>query len=68
VRRKFCADCGTGLFYRSEAIFPGKVDVQLATLDVPEAVRPSEQVQTEERLSWMELLDSLPSHLRYPPA
>lgn len=67
VERSFCPRCGTGLFYRCEAIFPGKVDIQLATLDHPGAVSPSEQVQVDERLGWMERLGSLPEHGRYPP-
>ncbi len=67
VQRSFCPRCGTGLFYRCEAIFPGKVDVQLATLDDPAAVSPGEQVQVEERLEWMERLGALPEHHRYPP-
>lgn len=36
--RGFCADCGTGLFYRNAAVAPGLVDVQSATLDHPEAL------------------------------
>ena len=37
-RRHFCADCGTGLFYYNAVNLPGIADVQIATLDDPEAV------------------------------
>ncbi|MFM9967399.1 MAG: GFA family protein, partial [Burkholderiales bacterium] len=36
--RSFCADCGTGLFYRNAVILPGIVDVQSSTLDDPEVL------------------------------
>ncbi len=49
--------CGTGLFYTSEAIFPGQIDVQIATLDDPDAFVPQAQIQTAERIGWMEKLE-----------
>lgn len=66
-RRHFCADCGTGLFYTNEAIFPGKIDVQSATLDDPDLIPPGAQIQTAERIGWMERLNDLPAFERYPP-
>src|SRR3546814_19751547 len=30
-RRHFCGDCGTGLFYTNEAIFPGQIHVQTSS-------------------------------------
>ncbi|MDP8994996.1 MAG: GFA family protein, partial [Pseudomonadota bacterium] len=36
--RHFCGRCGTSLFYTNEAVFPGMVDVQIATLDDPDAI------------------------------
>lgn len=65
-RRHFCADCGTGLFYTSEAVFPGQTDVQAATLDDPGAIEMQEQIQIADRISWMKDLDSLPRFERYP--
>ena len=65
-RRHFCPSCGTGLFYTSEAIFPGQIDVQIATLDDPDAFVPQAQIQTAERIGWMEKLDSMPQFERYP--
>ena len=66
-RRHFCADCGTGLFYSNDAIFPGQIDVQTATLDDPDAIPAQAQIQTAERIGWMEKLNDLPAFERYPP-
>lgn len=65
-RRHFCGDCGTGLFYTNEAIFPDKIDVQSATLDDPDLIPPGAQIQTAERIGWMERLSDLPAFERYP--
>jgi len=64
--RSFCADCGTGVFYRNAAVLPGIVDVQSATLDDPEALPPTVQVQTAERLDWMQHVHELPGFERFP--
>jgi len=64
--RSFCADCGTGLFYRNDAVLPDVVDVQSSTLDHPEALPPSLQVQTAERLDWVLHVDELPGFERFP--
>lgn len=66
-RREFCADCGTGLFYRNAQTLPGIVDVQSATLDDPEQLPPRCHIQTAERISWMTDVNSLPEFERYPP-
>mgnify|MGYP004524840433 CR=1 FL=1 len=65
-RRQFCGCCGTSLFYVSEAVLPGMVDIQSGTLDDPEALPPGAQIQVAERLSWMARLDELPEFDRYP--
>ena len=65
-RRHFCPQCGTGLFYTSEAIFPGQIDVQISTLDEPDSIVPQAQIQTAERVGWMEKVDSMPQFERYP--
>jgi len=64
--RSFCPDCGTGLFYRNEAIFPGTVDVQAATLDDPSAMPPAIHIQTAERLGWVTHMNELPEYERFP--
>ncbi|HEV2748861.1 MAG TPA: GFA family protein [Allosphingosinicella sp.] len=65
-RRQFCARCGTGLFYLNDETFEGLVDVQIATLDDPDALRPVEQVQVAERIGWMKTAHALPAHQRFP--
>lgn len=66
ARRHFCPKCGTSLFYTNDAIFPGLIDVQSATLDDPDAIPLGGQIQTAERIGWMERLGDLPSFERYP--
>lgn len=65
-RRHFCPDCGTGLFYTNDTVLPGITDIQSVTLDDPEAVPPSAQIQYAEHLRWTEKLDELPKFERYP--
>lgn len=65
-RRDFCPTCGTGLFYRNQAILPGLVDVQTGTLDDPAALPPSAHIQVAERLDYMRRLEELPVFERYP--
>jgi hypothetical protein len=65
-RRHFCGDCGTGLFYTNDQIFPGKIDVQSGTLDDPDLIPAGAQIQVAERIGWMEKLDEMPSFARYP--
>jgi hypothetical protein len=65
-RRHFCPQCGTALFYTNDVIFPGQVDVQIATLDDPDAITPDAQIQIADRIGWMERLDQLPTFERYP--
>jgi hypothetical protein len=66
-RRHFCPDCGTGLFYTNEAILPGLIDVQTATLDEPDQIMsPSAQVQVAERIGWMSEAHALQAFDRYP--
>ena len=66
-RRYFCPDCGTGLYYVNEALLPGIVDVQSATLDDPGAMPPRVHIQVAERLPWMTTAHELPSFDRFPP-
>jgi len=64
--RSFCADCGTGLFYRNAEILPDIVEVQVATLDDPEALPPTVHIQTAEQISWMKTAHELPRIDRFP--
>lgn len=65
-RRHFCGACGTGLFYVNEAVLPGMIDVQSATLDNPDALPAQAHIQVAERIPWMETAHELPAFERYP--
>ena len=62
AERLFCARCGSQLVFREIAL-PDHLDVTLASLDDPEAVRPSHHIWTASRIGWFETADDLP---RYP--
>ncbi len=63
--RSFCADCGSGLFYRNADALPGVVDVQTATLDEPDALPPTSQIQVAERLDWVAHAQELRAYDRF---
>ena len=48
--RGFCATCGTTLTYQNRQT--GTVSIMLATLDDPEAIRPTDHNGIEGRTSW----------------
>ncbi|HYC04682.1 MAG TPA: GFA family protein [Azospirillaceae bacterium] len=60
--RQFCRDCGTQLFF-SYTVGEPELDVSIASLDTPEAVRPSYHIWAAETLPWLDITDELP---RYP--
>lgn len=64
--RHFCPRCGTGILYTNEAYLPGLVDIQVATLDDPDALPPQAHIQVAERIGWMKHLGALPEFERYP--
>lgn len=64
--RSFCPRCGSGLWFRSEETLPGIVDVQLATLDDPDAFKPQAQIQVAERIGWMKSAHELHEFERFP--
>lgn len=66
VQRQFCPRCGTGLFYRSESLFPGAIDIASSTLDEVGAIAPSEIIQTAEAPHWFDSIATLPKHARFP--
>jgi hypothetical protein len=65
AQRSFCAECGSGLFYRNAQMLPGLIDVQTATLDNPNAFPPTLQLQVAERIPWMQWAHRLPEHERF---
>ena len=64
--REFCPTCGTGLFYRNSAAFPGMVDIQTAVLDDQSVFAPAVHVQWAEAAPWMAKVHELPRFDRYP--
>jgi len=66
-RRHFCPECGTGLFYSNDAVLPGIIDIQSATMDDPDLIRPQAHMQVAERIGWMAHAHELPTFERYPP-
>jgi len=66
-RRSFCSACGAGLFFTNEPLRNmGMIQVRIAALDDPDAIAPKMQVQTAERVKWMEAVHSLPAFERFP--
>ena len=64
--RSFCGECGTPLYFRNAEVLPGIVDVQLATLDDPDAFAPQAHIQVAERIGWMAEARCLPEFARFP--
>jgi len=64
--RCFCGTCGSGLWFTNAEMLPGLVDIQIVTLDTPEAIPPGAHIQVAERLHWMETAHDLPTFDRYP--
>ncbi|PKA40517.1 aldehyde-activating protein [Rhizobium sullae] len=58
VRRGFCGDCGTPLFY--DIPEADSVNITLGSLDEPDAVKPVMQSNTGRKMSWFHALDTLP--------
>lgn len=56
VKRGFCAECGTPLTYD----WGGEPEIAIATLDNPELAAPVLQVNTADRLSYVNKLHDLP--------
>lgn len=59
VERTFCGRCGASLTYAHESR-PAEIDITTATLDDPEAYRPTKEIFTAERLSWSPPVPDLP--------
>jgi len=59
VERGFCAACGTSLSY-VHAARAGAIDLTIASLDAPAALRPSAHIWVSDRVDWTPLEDGLP--------
>jgi hypothetical protein len=56
VTRGFCGDCGTPLTYD----WGGDVEIAIATLDDPNLAAPIKQVNTGDKLAFVDQLHALP--------
>ena len=61
VRRSFCSDCGTPLFYEDERL-PGEVYIAIGVFDEPEVFEPREHSWLSRKFSWLDIRDDLPRH------
>ncbi len=59
--RHFCGACGSQLTFR-RAEEPSEIDINLATLDHPEAVAPQYHIYTASQLPWLHIDDALPRY------
>ena len=66
AERLFCPTCGTQLVFR-EFAEPDLLDVTLASLDDPEAVRPRHHIWTASRIGWFDTADDLPRYRERSP-
>jgi len=57
--RGFCSACGTPLTYRLTST--GRISVTMASLDDPEAMRPTKAYGIEGKLSWTDAISGLPA-------
>jgi hypothetical protein len=65
-RREFCAACGTQIAFR-DVTTPARSDVNIATLDDPDSVKPQYHTWVSSQISWFEIADDLPRHADHGP-
>lgn len=61
VRRSFCGECGTALFYEDERL-PGEIYIAIGVFDDPEQFEPESHSWSSQSLRWLRLRDDLPRH------
>jgi hypothetical protein len=59
--RHFCPACGAQLTFRLVED-PTEIDINLATLDHPEAVAPQSHIHTASGMPWLDIHDDLPRY------
>ena len=62
VRRGFCAQCGTALFYDGSS---DHMSITLGSLDEPQSVKPDLQVNLSHKMPWFAELDQLHHETEY---
>ena len=60
AQREFCPRCGTQIAFRDDT--SPHVDVNIASLDAPEAVEPRWHIFTASRIPWFDCADDLPRY------
>ena len=60
-QREFCQACGSQIAFRATDS-DTTVEVNVGTLDDPEAVKPQSHIWCDSRVSWFETADDLPRH------
>ena len=58
VRRSFCRDCGTSIYYENDR-WPEDFHVMIGALDEPRSLTPTFHIFFEDRLPWIVLGDGL---------
>ena len=66
AQRGFCPECGTQVCFTANFL-PDLIDLAIASLDDPEAIKPSLHYWHSKHLSWAEFADTLPRHPEFPP-
>ena len=66
VRRRFCAACGSNLFFAVTAM-PERVWVAAGTLDGDPGIRPGANAFVASQAGWHELTDGLPRFDEHAP-
>ena len=61
--REFCGTCGTQIAYR-DSEGARTVDVNVGSLDDPDAAAPRRHIWVSSRLPWFDTADDLPRHDR----
>ena len=61
VRRGYCPDCGSQLFYQNE-IWPNETHLYAATLDDPTVFVAGAHYHWLEKLPWINISDDLPKY------
>ncbi len=64
--RLFCGNCGAQILFR-ETPDPSYVDINIATLDVPNAIAPDYHIYFADKISWFDTKDTLPRYAAREP-
>ena len=66
VKRSFCGECGSNLFYEHAAL-EGAIMVAVATLAETATIKPEAHIFVGSKAAWHTIDDDLPQHETFPP-